>query len=80
MRKEDIELKKKLVAQFESSEKQFSSTIRQLSEDLNKRMSEGFKIDANDVSANARVLSSTQLLPRARKWDPVAKHNVQSEH
>ena len=42
MRKEDLELKKRLVDQFESSEKQFSATIQKLSEDLNKTMSEGF--------------------------------------
>ena len=44
MRKEDLEVKKKLLDQLEASETQFSSTIKKLSTDLNRTMSEGFNM------------------------------------
>ena len=44
MRKEDLEVKKKLLDHLEASETQFSSTSKKLSMDLNRTMSDGFNM------------------------------------
>ena len=55
MRREDIKLKKRLVDLLETSEKQFSSAIQKLPEDLNRTMADGFNMMRMMFQPNQQV-------------------------